>query len=294
MDLRKSEISALQTGLKELGLYTDAIDGDLGPNTLAAAKAHVMANANRIHDNEDVQTFSNKRTYVASLQILAHDAGFDPGVFDGWLGTNTRNAATLYIRSIDGLDVFNVLDSEPIDVNPNNWPSDKAADLNAFYGTPRKNNNCSAIEPRIVKVKSPWRMPLDWNMSQSRIFFKVHELVAPSLERILTDIEGSYSLAEIEKLGLNRFSGDYVCRKITGGSRMSTHAYGIAIDFYGSKNELRRTTHDTPPPTLAHADCQAFWEAFEKEGWYSLGRSQNYDWMHIQAAKGKASKFYNH
>lgn len=292
MELRKSEAKAIQRGLQDLGLYTDIIDGDLGQNSRTAADAYLMANANRLPDG--FQDWPQKRKFVASLQMLSDDAGFDPGVIDGWLGTNTRNASTLYIRSLDGLEVFNVIDSDPIDVNPNNWPSDKAPDLNAFYGTPRKNDDCAAITPRIVRVDSPWRMPLDWNLSQSRRFFKVHELVAQSLERVLTQIEASYSEAEVQQLGLNRFSGDYVCRKITGGTRMSTHAYGIAIDFYGSKNELRRTTHDTPPPTLAHADCQPFWEAFENEGWYSLGRSQNYDWMHIQAAKGKASSYYSH
>ncbi|MEM9898998.1 MAG: M15 family metallopeptidase [Pseudomonadota bacterium] len=292
MELRKSEARAIQHGLKELGLYAGAIDGILGNVSLAAANAYLMAQNARLPD--DHQAWSKKRKFVACLQILSDDAGFDPGPIDGWLGTNTRNASTLYIRAIDGLDIFNVVDAVPIDVNPNNWPSDKAGDLNAFYGTPRKDDECGAITHRIKKVKSPWRMPLDWNMGQSRTFFKVHELVAPSLERILANIESSYSHAEVERLGLNRFSGDYVCRRITGGSRMSTHAYGIAIDFYGSKNRLRQTTHDTPPPTLAHADCQAFWEAFENEGWYSLGRSQNYDWMHVQAAKGKASSFYTH
>lgn len=292
MEIRKSEAKAIQHGLKELGLYDDDIDGYLGDRSLAAAEAFLLANENRLPDDY-VATWPQKRKFVIVLQMLSDDAGFDPGIVDGWLGTNTRNAASLYIRSIEGLQVFNVWDDDPIDVNPNGWPSDKTAELNNYFGRPRP-DNCTEIESRLVRVDSPWSMPLDWNLSQSRSFFRVHELVAPSLERVLTSIEVNYSTAEVVRLGLNRFSGDYVCRKITGGSRMSTHAYGIAIDFYGSKNQLRRTTHDTPPPTLAHTDCNLFWEAFENEGWYSLGRSQNYDWMHVQAAKGKASRFYNH
>lgn len=291
MELIKSEVKAMQYGLMKLGLYNGEVSGVLGECSIVAANKYLLNNENRVP--ADYKDWSSKRKLVVAIQILSDEAGFDPGVIDGWLGTNTRNAAAAYIRSIEGLEVFNAWSAEPIDVNPNGWPSDKSTDLDNFYGKPRK-GDCSAIESRLVKVDSPWRMPLDWNMSQSRHFFRVHELVARSLERVLAAIEASYSKAEVEQLKLNRFSGDYVCRKITNGSRLSTHAYGVAIDFYGSKNELKRTTYDTPPPTLAHSDCQKFWEAFENEGWYSLGRAQNYDWMHVQAAKGKTSKFYNH
>jgi hypothetical protein len=291
MELRKSEAKAIQRGLQKLGLYTKAIDGDLGPNSQTAGNAYLMANAGRLPDG--FRNWSIKRKFVACLQMLCLDADFDPAMIDGWMGSNTRNAATLYIRSLDGLKIFDVQQAEPIDVNPNNWPSAKTAELQAFYGVARK-GNCSAIEAQLVKVKSPWRMPLEWNRSQARTFFRVHKLVAPSLKRVLADITSNYSDQEVERLGLNRFAGDYNCRAIRGGTRMSTHAYGISIDFYSTRNGLRKTTHDTPPPSLAHEDCQAFWEAFEKEGWYSLGRSEDYDWMHIQAAKGKTSKFYNH
>jgi hypothetical protein len=292
MELRKSEAKAIQRGLQKLGLYTKAIDGDLGANSLTAANAYLMANASRLPNG--FQGLSNKRKFVASLQMLCMDADFDPGLIDGWMGANTRNAATQYIRSLDGLEIFDVLATEPIDVNPNNWPSGRSSDLNAFYGTPRKDNGCSDIETKLVRVASPWRMPLEWNRAKARTSFRVHEKVETSLERVLTAIEASYSSQEVERLGLNRFAGDYNCRTIRRGSRMSTHAYGISIDFYSSRNELDRTTNSSQPPTLAHVDCLAFWEAFENEGWYSLGRSENYDWMHIQAAKGKASRFYNH
>jgi len=32
-------------------------------------------------------------------------------------------------------------------------------------------------------------------------------------------------------------------------------------------------------------DCEAFWKAWEEEGWLSLGRSRNFDWMHVQACR---------
>ena len=48
MELRKTEAKAIQRGLEKLGLYTKAIDGDLGPNSQTAVNAYLMANANRL------------------------------------------------------------------------------------------------------------------------------------------------------------------------------------------------------------------------------------------------------
>ena len=38
-------------------------------------------------------------------------------------------------------------------------------------------------------------------------------------------------------------------------------------------------------PRLAQPDGETFWKLWEDEGWVSLGRARNYDWMHVQAAR---------
>jgi hypothetical protein len=66
-----------------------------------------------------------------------------------------------------------------------------------------------------------------------------------------------------------------------GGSRFSMHSWGIAIDFDPERNQLHA---HAPEARLSHADAAPFWKAWEAEGWVSLGRAKNYDWMHVQAA----------
>lgn len=289
MKIRKSDISALQTVLSTERHYPHTIDGLAGPNTWAACDKKLRATQTPI--NFDPFTVSNTRRVNLTLQVVCKANDFDPGPMDGFYGSRTQIAATLLQRKLlDGsIPHFDELD--PVDVNPNGFPKSTIADLSAHYG--QLNADCSGLEGRIKRVPSPWVMRLDWDLGKRRSFFRVHELVADSLERVITKVFDHYGEAEIKRLGLDRFSGDYVPRKMRGSNKCSTHAWGIAVDMYGSRNELKRSTADTPPPSLAHADLNFWWESWELEGWYCLGRMEDRDWMHIQAAKGSRSSFFH-
>lgn len=125
-------------------------------------------------------------------------------------------------------------------------------------------------------------MVLAWDRSQRVRKMTLHTKVAASASRILTRVAGIYSLQEREALGLNIFGGSLNVRKMRGGSSYSMHSWGIAIDFDPDRNALNTKA---PQARLSHQDAVPFWEEWEKEGWLSLGRARNYDWMHIQAAR---------
>lgn len=99
-----------------------------------------------------------------------------------------------------------------------------------------------------------------------------------ALERTLDH----YGLDEIERLRLDRFAGDYANRTKRGGTAKSTHAWGIAIDFDSEHNRLQWNRSQA---SLSHPDYDPWWTFWEEEGWTSLGRTRNFDWMHVQAAK---------
>lgn len=64
--------------------------------------------------------------------------------------------------------------------------------------------------------------------------------------------------------------------------RGSLHSWGIAIDFDPERNALN---WDHTKARLARPDAEDFWKIWEAEGWVNLGRSRDFDWMHVQAAR---------
>ncbi len=60
------------------------------------------------------------------------------------------------------------------------------------------------------------------------------------------------------------------------------HSWGIAVDYDPERN-LVKWGRDRA--TFAKSEYDTWWKLWEEEGWVSLGRTRNFDWMHVQAAK---------
>ena len=60
------------------------------------------------------------------------------------------------------------------------------------------------------------------------------------------------------------------------------HSRGIALDYDPTRYKLR---WGRDRAHLAGADYEDWWQCWEAEGWVSLGRTRNFDWMRVQAAK---------
>ena len=125
-------------------------------------------------------------------------------------------------------------------------------------------------------------MKIAWNKTQKIKRFSCHERVADSVGRILKRTHEHYGDKKISELGLDLFGGCLNVRKMRGGSKWSTHAWGIAIDWDPERNQLRWNDEKA---NFARPIYEEWWRIWEDEGWVSLGRQRNFDWMHIQAAK---------
>lgn len=120
------------------------------------------------------------------------------------------------------------------------------------------------------RVRFPVPLRLSW-VDQRVGSFSCHALVAAPFQRVFDRIyaEGLWH-------HLETFGGCYNFRKISGSSKYSTHAWGIAVDLNAHlpKNQVK-----IPPRIVA---------IFEDEGftWGGDWKGASFDPMHFQYASG--------
>ena len=148
------------------------------------------------------------------------------------------------------------------------WPTQ--AECRRFYGAPGTNQTILDL---------PYDMTYDGKLVKR---MTINKKCADSASRALSKIASEYSASDRKALGLSIFGGCYNNRPMRGGTQLSMHAFACAIDFDPNRNQLKWGREKA---RLAQKDCEAFWRAWEEEGWVSLGRARNFDWMHIQAAR---------
>lgn len=271
-------VRRIQTRLSEMGHYTGKIDGIRGPKTHAAVTAALYAAPDAMPSGW--QDWSDKRKSIAFLQVTCLSEGIDPGPIDGWWGPQTAYADTALAQKLETGSVINWQDITPSSDNPNGWPTE--AGVTAYYG-PHGATDWSRPPPKLVKVPSPYTFKIAWNKAEKRSYLWAHEKTAESLARVLQNVMAHYGGEAISALSLDIFSGDYNPRLKRGSaSQWSMHSWGIAYDFDDQNNQL---SWGADRAKFAREEYVPFWNIWEAEGWVSLGRSQNRDWMHVQAAR---------
>ena len=272
--MKQSDIKIIQKYLGRDNLYSGKIDGKRGAKTDKAIATALTGRATQLPDNW--KAWPEKRKAVAYLQLLCHDNDIDSGKIDGYYGPQTESAAEqLRILTSTGSLPRGFGDIVPIRTNPLDFPVERYEALNKYYGKPCKS--------KLVKVPCPWTLRLDWNLAATTKTISIHEKLSDSLADILNEIFQVYGIEGIKKHGLDRYGGSMNCRKKRGStSAWSTHAWAIAIDWYPSRNKLKWNSRQA---SLAHPDLDQWWEIWEQHGWTSLGRTEDRDWMHVQAAK---------
>lgn len=275
--MKSAVIRLLQNCLKDAGLYDSAVDGKPGSKTDESVSRALANRMSKLPINW--RDWPDRRKRVACFQLMAAEAGLEVGAIDGFWGPQTAFAAEgmASIQRTGALpNNWRDTNIRPL-ANPHGWPGQEDGSLTAFYGL---HGIAGGRTPALKAVECPYPLKIAWNPRQKTRTIRCNLLVADSLERVLHNVRERYGDKEISALRLDQYGGCYAPRKMRGGSRQSTHSWAIALDFDPAYNQLNWGRDQA---RLAAAEYDDWWEVWEEEGWYSLGRRHNYDWMHIQA-----------
>lgn len=275
-------IRLAQRRLHEQGYDPGSVDGALGPETEEGLDQMLSERASDLKAKyrEDVVSGSRKRKLTAYIQLLARDAGVEVGPVDGLWGPQTDYAFDA-LQHLDEYDQPPPQWRDPQEIpNPNNWPVKTEGVLTDAYGPP--GGSFSAPKPPLTSLDLPYQHRLSWDQRKIKTQVLCHERVADSLHRVLTNVKEHYGEKRIRELRLHLFGGCFNPRRKRGGSGWSTHAWGIALDYDPEHNRLK---WGRDRAAFAKPEYRAWWGFWEEEGWVSLGRTKNYDWMHVQAAR---------
>jgi hypothetical protein len=219
---------------------------------------------------------TNDRWCAAVIQKEAAMRGIIAGASDAFYGPQTDDAADRIYRQIHNL-AAPIRKDEAAELSPHAQASTircwnpTTSQLRAHYGREGENQ---------ALVTSPYPLRLDWDLDEVITRFSAHESLTTRFESAMAEILAHYGLQTLRALGLDRFGGCLNVRLKRGGSTPSTHSWGIAADWYPSKNQLKQTKLSA---LFARADYIAFLNIWEKYGFMSLGRCFDFDWMHQQA-----------
>lgn len=252
---------SLQAALSTAKFYKGKIDGAFGP---ASIKARDLLLASL---NPKSAAWPQSRKMIALEQWVMAEAGIEIGLIDGLAGPAYRYGIEAWQNHLRDITPASALISH----QPTIWPRQK--DMQEFYGAPGENHTSLAL---------PYAMRLAWDKSITVKKITINAKCADSAGRALQATLEHYGERELRALGLDLFGGCFNNRKMRGGSALSTHAYACAFDFNPEENQLR---WGRDRAAMARKDCAPFLDAFEAEGWVSLGRERNFDWMHVQAAR---------
>jgi peptidoglycan hydrolase-like protein with peptidoglycan-binding domain len=259
-------VKDLQTHLKAKGFYQGKIDGIYGPISATASLAYLTDNISAAAKHSP-DSMNAVRVRVAAMQLVVNQLGIEVGEIDGYLGPQTKYAFSVFAKRNRGEEDETWRDYE---APRSDWPTQR--EVPAYYGDRGKSQ---------VRIQVPYPHIIAWNPKQVLTSFFCHEKVHDSLSRVLMSVRKEYGIQRIDQLGLNLFGGCLNVRKMRGGNSWSMHSWGIALDYHPAKNAFRWGRDKALFAKPAYND---WWDIWESEGWTSLGRQRNFDWMHVQAA----------
>jgi len=283
VDFVESNTNALtleqfQRELHAAGLYTGPIDGKVAPALLEAIDARFSREATAGRLASGWESWKAERRKSAVEQSFIRDAAIAVGDIDGLVGPQTMFAREAF--------QYQTTTGQPLQMPERDVEPEHAEPTTSEAKLWPRQSECERVFGRVDSNQTllvlPYRMRLAWNPAKEISRFSCHEKVHDAFFRVFTRTLSEYGEVRIAQLRLDLFGGCLNVRLMSGGTRMSMHSWGIAIDLDPLRNPLRMTQTTAP---FAKPEYEPFWRIVEGEGLVSLGRIRDFDWMHFQAAR---------
>jgi len=267
----------LQRYLKSKGFYKGALDNIWGRLTDKAVDDFLDSRSNKL--TFKWETANHQRRVTAAWQLICLEAGVhEVGAIDGLRGPATEYALDV-LEHIEAHGTRpnwrDIVEDEPklsLETNSyNTWPTQ--SQVSKYYGKVGENQTMLVV---------PYPHKLAWDTGTVIKKFSIHEKCHDSALRVLKRALDHYGPERISKLRLDLFGGCLNVRDMRGGSKPSMHSWGIAIDYDPANNQYK---WGRDRATFARSEYDKWFDLWEEEGWISLGRERNFDWMHVQAAR---------
>lgn len=171
------------------------------------------------------------------------------------------------------------------------WRTDTRPDKNlaiaskypSYVEIPKFYGDIKTVESEIVTVAVPYTHYLSWN-NKAVTKVSCHKKISDAYLSVLEEVKKTYGDKEISRLRLDLFGGAYTAppRLMRGGTKYSTHCWGIAFDYDPDHNQLK---WGRDKATFAKPDYADWLNIWNKHGAVNLGEIKNYDYMHFQFSK---------
>lgn len=168
-------------------------------------------------------------------------------------------------------------------------PKESNASLNAFYGlASRRGEDLEWFNFPVgdMRLYSRHGAAMSDHTGDRFDDHRCHKKIAKALESAYLDLYNVLGESRFYNEGWNIYSGCFNYRMKRGGSSLSTHSWGIAIDINSEENPFSSSEH-----TLSDEGI----DIMEAHGFLSGGRAWGNDYMHFQAAIPHVTKgsFYD-
>jgi hypothetical protein len=146
----------------------------------------------------------------------------------------------------------------------------------------KKYGKASANPNYLVVIDLPYPMRLAWDKSKTVKKMRCHRLVADKFKTIFQQILDAYGFEQIKDLGIDLFGGCFNYRPMRGGSSLSRHSWGIAIDLHPEANGLKTKWEDS---LFAKPEYAKLLQIFEQNGFLNYGKVKGFDAMHFECKR---------